>query len=107
MALGMTRGQIIRIFTLEGAMHGVLAAITAAVWGIPLLYVLAVKGITMPGSSEDYGIAIAEKIFPTYSAGLVIGVVLIVLITVTIVSFLPTRKIAKMKPTDAIRGKIQ
>ena len=61
----------------------------------------------MPGNSEDYGMAIAEKIFPTYSAGLVLGTVLIVLITVTIVSFLPTRKIVKMKPTDAIRGKIQ
>lgn len=106
-ALGMTRGQVIRIFTVEGALHGVLAAIMAAIWGIPLLALSAKKGLTMPGNTEDYGFALAEKIYPTYSVGLVTGTILVVLITVTIVSFLPTRKIVKMKPTDAIRGKIQ
>ena len=57
--------------------------------------------------SESKGMAIAEKIFPVYSAGLVLGTVLTVIITTTIVSFLPARKIAKMNPTDALRGKIQ
>ena len=51
--------------------------------------------------------AIAEKIFPSYGIGLVLGTILIVMTAVTIVSYLPTRKIAKMEPTDAIRGKIQ
>jgi putative ABC transport system permease protein len=106
-ALGMTRGQVIRIFTFEGALHGVLAAVLAAVWGIPLLALSSLKGFPMPGGSDDYGIALAERIFPAYSAGLVVSTILIVLVTVTIVSFLPTRKISKMKPTDAIRGKIQ
>jgi len=32
---------------------------------------------------------------------------LIVLLTTTIVSFLPATKITKMNPTDAIKGKIQ
>jgi len=104
-ALGMTRGQVIRLFTIEGAMHGVLAAIVAAIYGIPLLSHQAIRGFTMPAASDDYGLAIAEKIFPVYSIGLILGTVLIVLITTTIVSFIPARKIAKMKPTDAIRGK--
>ncbi|MFC1822066.1 ABC transporter permease [Thermodesulfobacteriota bacterium] len=107
MALGMTRGQVVRLFTAEGAMYGVLAAVAAAIYGIPLLSLQAVQGLSMPAASEGFGMAIAEKIFPVYSAGLVLGTVLTVLITTTIVSFLPARKIAKMKPTDAIRGKIQ
>jgi ABC-type lipoprotein release transport system permease subunit len=106
MALGMTRGQVIRLFTVEGAMHGILAAIVAAIYGIPLLYIQSIYGITMPEGTDDYGLAIAEKIIPVYSVGLVITTTLIVLIVVTIVSFLPTRKIAKMNPTDAIRGKV-
>ncbi len=106
-AMGMTRGQVIRIFTIEGAMHGILAIIVAAIYGIPLLYISAVKGFPMPEGTDDYGMAIAENIFPVYGASLILGTILIVLITVTIVSFLPTRKIAKMNPTDAIRGKIQ
>lgn len=105
-ALGMTRGQVIRIFTVEGAMHGILAAIVAAIYGAPLLYFQSVYGIAMPKGTDDYGLAVAEKIIPIYSIGLVIGTTLIVLLIVTIVSFLPTRKIAKMNPTDAIRGKV-
>jgi ABC-type lipoprotein release transport system permease subunit len=107
MALGMTRGHVVGLFTLEGAMHGVLAAVVAAIYGIPLLTLQAVKGFSMPEGTDDYGLAIAEKIFPVYSVGLVLGTVVIVLITTTIVSFIPARKIATMKPTDAIRGKIQ
>ncbi|MBN1779652.1 FtsX-like permease family protein [bacterium] len=107
MALGMTRTQVIGLFTIEGAMHGVLAAVMAAVYGIPLLSLQAVRGLKMPEGMDDYGVAVAEKIFPVYSAGLIAGTVVLVMLTTTIVSYWPSRKIAKMKPTDAIRGKLQ
>ena len=106
MALGMTRGQVIRLFTVEGAMHGILAAIVAAIYGIPFLYWQSVAGLSMPEGTDDMGMAVAEKILPVYSVGLVISTTLIVLIVVTIVSFLPTRRIAKMNPTEAIKGKV-
>jgi putative ABC transport system permease protein len=106
MALGMTRWKIIQLFTLEGGLHGVLAAIVAAVYGIPLLTLFARKGWALPGAADSYGFAFGEKIFPVYSAGLVLGTTVIVLIITTIVSFLPTRKIAKLKPTDALRGRM-
>jgi len=106
-ALGMTRGQVIRLFTVEGAMHGVLAAIMGAVYGIPLLYYQAVKGFPLPESTDDFGLAIASKIYPYYSIGLVISTTIIIFISVTVVSYLPTRKITKMNPTEAIKGKIQ
>jgi len=105
-ALGMTRGAVIRLFTFEGAMHGILAAIFAAVYGIPLLSLQAVWGFAMPEATDSFGLAIAEKIYPVYSAGLVVGTTLIVLIAVTIVSFMPTRRIANLNPTDAIKGKL-
>ena len=106
-ALGMTQGQVITLFTVEGAMHSILAAILAAIYGFPLLAYQASVGWTMPGGTDDYGLTIAETIYPAYSVGLVLGTTLTVLITTTIVSYLPTRRISKMKPTDAIRGKIQ
>jgi len=107
MALGMTRGQVVRLFTLEGSMHAVLAVGVAAIYGIPFLYLQAVHGFSIPLASGDYGLAIAERIFPVYGLGLIIGTILLVFLTATIVSFLPARKIARMRPTDAIRGKIQ
>ena len=106
-ALGMTQGQVVALFTVEGAMHSILAAILAALYGFPLLAYQASVGWTMPGNTDDFGMTIADTIYPAYSIGLVLGTTLIVLITTTIVSYLPTRRISKMKPTDAIRGKIQ
>ena len=106
-ALGMTQRQVVALFTIEGAMHSVLAAILAAIYGAPLLYIQAVNGWKMPGGTDDFGMTIAETIYPAYSVGLVVGTTLLVLITTTIVSYIPSRRISKMKPTDAIRGKIQ
>lgn len=106
-ALGMTQRQVVALFTIEGAMHSVLAAILAAVYGIPLLYWQAVKGWSMPEGTDSFGMTIAETIYPAYSIGLVVGTTLVVLITTTIVSYIPSRRISKMNPTDAIRGKIQ
>jgi len=106
MSLGMTRSKIIQLFTLEGAIHAVLAAGVAALYGIPLLTWVAKTGYGLPEATDSYGLAIGNRIFPSFSAGLVIGTTLLVLIVTTIVSFIPTRKIAKLKPTDALRGKL-
>ena len=106
MALGMTRTQLISMFTMEGAFLGILAAIAGAVYGFPLLSFIERNGWTLPQSTDDFGFALGEKIFPEYSAGLVVGTTIIVLIITTIVSFLPTKRIASLKPTDALRGKL-
>jgi len=106
-ALGMTRWQVVRLFTVEGAMHSVFAAILAAIYGIPLLTWQAKVGLAMPEGADDYGLPIAKSIFPSYSIGLVIGTVLSIFIATVIVSYLPAKKISKMNPTDAIKGKIQ
>lgn len=106
MALGMSRGSVILLFTLEGAMNGILAMAVGAIYGIPLLVFTAQRGISLPEVTEEFGFAIPPKLFPFYSVGLIVGTVFIVSLTVTIVSFLPTRRILKMKPTDALRGKM-
>jgi putative ABC transport system permease protein len=105
MALGMTRAKVIGLFTLEGAIHGVLAALTAALYGIPLLAYIAVVGFEFPQAADSYGIALGERLFPVYTVPLVLGTTLLVCIVTTVVSYLPTRKIAHLKPTDALRGK--
>jgi ABC-type lipoprotein release transport system permease subunit len=106
-ALGMTRGQVVRLFTVEGAMHAVLAALVGAAYGIPLLISSARSGIPMPEGTDNMGFAIADKIFPVYGLGLIAVTILIVLVTSTIVSYIPARRISRMNPTEAIKGKIQ
>ena len=87
-------------------MNGLLGIVVAAVYGIPLLYFSATKGIPLPYSGEEWGIAMTARLFPVYSVWLVGITIAIVMFTVTIVSYLPSRRISRMKPTDAIRGKI-
>lgn len=106
MALGMTRTKVIGLFTVEGALHSVLAALVAALYGIPLLAFAANTGFRLPNAADSMGFAIGEKLFPAYSPALVIGTTILVCLVTTIVSFLPTRKIAHLKPTDALRGKL-
>ncbi len=106
-ALGYTQREVVGLFTIEGAMHAILAALVGAIYGIPFLAWFASKGITLGVSSADYGFAIADTMYPVYSGGLVIGTTIIVLIATAIVSYWPSRRIAKMNPTEALRGKLQ
>jgi len=58
------------------------------------------------GGAEEYGFALTTRLFPLYTAWLVGGTILIIMLTVTIVSYLPSRKISRLKPTDALKGKM-
>lgn len=102
-ALGLTRQQVVGIFTTEGAMHSVLAAVLGALYGIPLF--LYINSVGIHFGQEDMGMTIAEIVYPYYSLKLVLATVIVILVSATIVSYIPARKIARMKPTDALRGK--
>lgn len=106
-ALGMTRTQVVGIFTVEGGAHSILAALVGAVYGIPLFIWLDKIGINFGTFSGDAGITISEIIYPYYSLGLIVTTLIIVIVTATIVSYIPARKIARMRPTDALKGKLQ
>lgn len=106
-ALGMTRLRVVGLFTIEGSMYSLLASLVGCLYGIPLFIYLANTGIGMPGYTENTGIIIAERIFPVYSLSLVLGTLVLVVLSSTLVSFLPSRKIAKMDPVDALKGKLQ
>ena len=105
MALGMTRSKVVRLFTIEGGINAVLAsALTAFPFGI-IFWWTAKHGIPMPMDYTEMGFMIAKQLIPIYSLGLIITTTIVVFTIVIIVSYLPSRRIAKMKPTDALRGK--
>ena len=106
-ALGYMRKEVVQLFTIEGTMHAVLAALTAAAYGIPFFIWQARNGFTMPVDSSEMGMTMAQTMFPYYSGGLILGTIVVIFLTTTVVSYWPSRKIAKMNPTQALRGKIQ
>jgi putative ABC transport system permease protein len=104
-ALGLTRAEVVGIFTVEGGAHSILATLLGAVYGIPIFMLLGKIGITMK-AAQATDLPVASKIFPYYSLSLILTTIILVVITATIVSYLPARKISKMKPTDALKGKL-
>jgi len=107
-ALGMTKGQVIKLFTIEGSMYAILAVLVGAIYGIPFLVWQMNTGYDMGIEDvSDMGLAAAQVIYPVYSLWLIIGTVFLIFAVTTIVSYLPARRISKLEPTDAIRGKIQ
>ena len=105
-ALGMTRGRVIRLFTLEGALHGVLAMGAGALWGGPLLWWFSARGWELSSLADDYGFALGSTLYPYYSPRLVAFTVLVLNAVTTVVSYLPTRRIASLEPTEALRGRL-
>ncbi|ADE57446.1 ABC transporter permease [Aminobacterium colombiense] len=105
-ALGMTRMQVVMLFTMEGVIQGVLAICVSLIFGMPLLSFLSEKGLSIPQIVEGYGFALSDKLYPIYSAELVLGTMVFLMVIVTIISFLPSSKIAKLQPTEALKGKI-
>jgi len=108
MALGMTRSRVVGLFTLEGGLNAFLAAIMTVIFFGPVLWYFGAYGIHLgiDYSEGQMGLIMAKRLIPVYSIGLLTITTIIVSIIVLIVSYLPSRRIAKMKPTDALRGKV-
>ena len=108
MALGMTRTRVVGLFTLEGGLNAFLAAIMTVILFGPLLWYFGNNGIWLGVDYSDgaMGIIVDKYLIPVYSVGLVVTTTIVVSIIVLIVSYLPSRRIARMKPTDALRGKV-
>jgi ABC-type lipoprotein release transport system permease subunit len=104
MALGMTRKRIIRLFVSEGAVYALGAIVVGLVYGVPLLYLTTKLGWNLAGY-EDMGMVGMEGIlYPEYPIWLYLLTGLIILGVTIFVSWIPSRRISKLKPTDALRG---
>lgn len=106
-ALGLTKAKITLLFTLEGALYMLLATIMSLTLGFPLFWYFAKYGFAMPSGYEDMGIqGFSEPIRFVYPVGEITVVLSLIFLLTIVVSWIPTRKIAKLNPIDALRGKV-
>ena len=105
MAIGMTRPRVVGLFTLEGGLNAVLSAAATFIFFGPILWYFGAYGIPLPIDYSEMGMIVAKRLIPVYTIGLVASTTILVSIIVLIVSYIPSRRIARMKPTDALRGK--
>ncbi|MEA1881160.1 MAG: FtsX-like permease family protein [Candidatus Marinimicrobia bacterium] len=106
MAMGMTRSRVVGLFTLEGGMNAFFSLIMVLVLGGPVFIYFALYGIPLPIDYNEMGLIMAKKLIPVYTTGLFISTTLFISFVVLVLSYMPSRRIAKMKPTDALRGKV-
>jgi putative ABC transport system permease protein len=105
-ALGMTPKQVTRLFTLEGTTYSILAILVGAIWGTPLLYWYGKTGIKLPQSYTEMGLGMRETMRPVYQPGTILTSIAIIISLSMLISYLPTRKIAKSNVVEALKGKI-
>ena len=105
MALGMTRLRVVALFTLEGGLNAILSAVATLIIFGPILLYFGTSGIPLPIDYTEMGLIMAKRLIPVYSIGLILSTMILVSIIVLIVSYMPSRKISNMNPTDALRGK--
>jgi len=106
MAIGMTRSRVVGLFTLEGGMNAFFALIMTLVLGGPVFIYFSMYGIPLPLDYSEMGLIMAKRLIPVYTMGLFVSTTLFISFVVLVLSYLPSRRIAKMKPTDALRGKV-
>ncbi|MEO0074271.1 MAG: FtsX-like permease family protein, partial [candidate division WOR-3 bacterium] len=103
-ALGMTRAQIVLLFTMEGALQSVLAGVLVALYGSPIFVLLSRHGFQLPGG-ESWGLALGERLYPAFTPDLLIKTTLLIFVATAFVAWLPARKIARFNPAEALSGR--
>ena len=60
----------------------------------------------MPEGFDEYGFAVASRLYPDYSLAWLATALAAMTVAAVLVSYLPARKLARLRPTDALRGRL-
>jgi len=104
MALGMTPRQLVRLFTLEGSLAALLSVMVALVLGTLIFSWFQSTGLDISHLRES-SIPVNEKILLEIHPMEVVWSTVIIVSIMILVSWIPVRKISRLDPTLALRGK--
>jgi len=104
MALGMTPNRIVKVFTLEGSMAAFLSVFVALILGTILFSWFQSVGLDISHLAEST-IPVNEKILLDIRASEVVYSMIIIVSIMIVISWLPVRKITRLDPTLALRGR--
>lgn len=104
LAMGMTPSRVVRLFTLEGSLAAFGAVVLTALLGIPFFAWFQTVGFDVSHLSET-GIPVRENIFLVFRPGEIASSVLITVSLMLVVAWWPVRRISRLDPTLALRGR--
>ena len=104
MALGMEPQRIVRIFTLEGVIAALWALGLAVTLGVPFFIWFQGVGFDVTHLSEA-SFPVRETVYPDYQPREIFVSVFIVMFLIITSAWLPVKKITRLDPTLALRGR--
>ena len=104
MALGMKANQVVRIFVMEGSLSAFGAVILGLVFGVPFIRWFQNIGLDVSYLS-DSTIPVSERIFLDMHFWEVASSIIMVVLIMVFVAWWPVRKITRLDPTLALRGR--
>lgn len=102
-AMGMEAKQVIRLFFTEAAVIATMGGIMGLILGIVVVTILGQVGIDFSDAMQGMDMEISPIIYPMLSARSTILVFFFSLTVSVAAAFLPTTRIARMRPVDALR----
>ncbi len=103
-ALGVSRSEILGIFTAEGLILGVFGSLAGMLLGFLVTAVLSRVGIDLGESLKGMNFPMTNTIYPVISAAGLVKVFVIGVLTAGIISILPARRAARMNAVAAIKS---
>jgi putative ABC transport system permease protein len=100
LAVGVRRGQVLRMFLIEAAVLGLVGGVAGAVAGrLALLGAAAANiQIALPGTSGT------AHLIPTVSVKFVLGAIVVATLGAMLASALPAVRASRLNPVDALRN---
>ena len=103
-AMGMTGGQIQRLFFLEAFFIGILGSLAGVIIGIAITLPLSSTGINFGAAMEGVDMEISDIIKPSLSLYSTVIVFIFSVVVSSLATLLPTRKAARIEPAEALKS---
>jgi putative ABC transport system permease protein len=103
-ALGMTPAQIVSLFFLEALAIAVLSALAGVGLALAITVPLSRTGIDMTGPMQGMSFELSPVIYPKIDLRSTVLVFFYSVAVSSLVSFLPSRRAARIEPVEALRS---
>ena len=103
-ALGMTGGEIVRLFFLESFFLALMGSAAGVFVGSVITALTAVFGIDFGSALRGVSIEVSNIIYPALKARTILNIFTFSVAVASAASLLPSRKAAKIEPVRALRN---
>ncbi len=103
-AMGMTGGEIVRLFFTEAFYLGLFGATAGAILGVVAVSIMGQTGIDFSKAMEGVTMEVSNIVYPSIKWYTPVWIFFYSLIVTSFCSIWPSRRAAKIKPVEALRA---